>query len=228
MIISICWECHSRSPVLVRTLESITSVGVLKRPPAGIPRQFPTTQTVLFGVSSNGSQEIEEIGDDFRARVRLDADRNKSVEGVAREVRVWGVWLVWPKREGATIPCSPTLNSSYASQVTTPPGSLLQHHLTTLQSTCSSISPLLYRMHCQSRYTIGSVSRSSCVSASPVIGVPFCAALKKFRMKLRAALGSELGRNGSRRKGMSSPVPVSICLSRYARAATTNYTYPSV
>jgi hypothetical protein len=29
--------------------------------------------------------------------------------------------------------------------------------------------------------------------------------LKKFRMKLRAALGSELGRNGSRRKGMSSP-----------------------
>ncbi len=33
------------------------------------------------------------------------------------------------------LPCSPTLNSSYASHVTTPPGSRLQHHFMTLQST---------------------------------------------------------------------------------------------
>jgi len=33
------------------------------------------------------------------------------------------------------VPCSPTLNSSYASHPTTPPGILLQHHLITLHRT---------------------------------------------------------------------------------------------
>ena len=51
--------------------------------------------------------------------------------------------------------------------------------------------------------TIGSVKRSSCIKASPVRGEPLCIALKKFRMNVRAALGSELGRKGRRRKGIS-------------------------
>jgi hypothetical protein len=34
------------------------------------------------------------------------------------------------------LPDSPILNISYASHVTTPPGSLLQHHLRILQSVC--------------------------------------------------------------------------------------------
>jgi hypothetical protein len=40
------------------------------------------------------------------------------------------------------LPFSPTLNISYASQVTTPPGSLLQHHFMTLARiwrTCQSV-----------------------------------------------------------------------------------------
>lgn len=38
------------------------------------------------------------------------------------------------------------------------------------------------------------------------MGVPRCSALKKFRINVRAALGSELGRNGSRRNGISRPI----------------------
>jgi hypothetical protein len=43
------------------------------------------------------------------------------------------------------VPCSPTLNSSYASQVTTPPGSRLQHHFSTLHNTCHDHNTTLVR-----------------------------------------------------------------------------------
>lgn len=76
---------------------------------------------------------------------------------------------------------SPTLNNSYASHPTTPPGSLPQHHLTTLHR------------------TMGSVSRSSCARPSPYRPLS-----KKLRINERAALGSDVGRNGRRRNGMSS------------------------
>jgi hypothetical protein len=61
---------------------------MFERPPAGISRQLPATEAILLGVGSNGSQEIEEIGDDFRASVRVDADWDEGVEGIAGEVRV--------------------------------------------------------------------------------------------------------------------------------------------
>lgn len=87
------------------------------------------------------------------------------------------------------LPCSPSLNSSYASQVTTPPGNLLQHHLRTLHR------------------TIGSVRRNSCAKAWPCNCSPLSKGeLKKFLTKVRAALGSEVGRNGRSKNGISSPV----------------------
>lgn len=42
--------------------------------------------------------------------------------------------------EGSVIPSSPILNISYESHVTTPPANLLQHHFTTLHSTCVFVS----------------------------------------------------------------------------------------
>lgn len=59
---------------------------------------------------------------------------------------------------------------------------------------------------------MGSVIRSSCARASPC-GVWF--ASKKWRMKMRTALGSEVGRKGSRRNGWSRAVfLVQICQPR--------------
>ncbi len=51
-------------------------------------------------------------------------------------------------------------------------------------------------------HTIGSVNISSCSKRSPFSSVPF-SILKKFRMKERAALGSEAGLKGKRRNGIS-------------------------
>ena len=50
--------------------------------------------------------------------------------------------------------------------------------------------------------TIGSVNISSCSKRSPFSSVPL-SLLKKFRMKVRAALGSDAGLNGKRRNGIS-------------------------
>ena len=83
------------------------------------------------------------------------------------------------------VPDSPTLNKSYASHDTTPPGNRLQHHFTTLHR------------------TMGSVSLSSCANSSPYNR---CPRSKKCRMNVLAALGSEVGRKGRRRKGISSAV----------------------
>lgn len=51
--------------------------------------------------------------------------------------------------------------------------------------------------------TIGSVSRNSCASMSPCM---CCDRSKKFLINVRAALGSEVGRKGKRRKGISRAV----------------------
>ena len=51
--------------------------------------------------------------------------------------------------------------------------------------------------------TIGSVNINSCSKRPPFSSVPL-SMLKKFRMKVRAALGSDAGLNGNRRKGISS------------------------
>lgn len=45
---------------------------------------------------------------------------------------------------------------------------------------------------------MGSVMRSSCARVSPRM---FCEGSKKWRMKVRTALGSDAGRNGRRRNG---------------------------
>ena len=50
--------------------------------------------------------------------------------------------------------------------------------------------------------TIGSVNINSCSKRSPFSSVPL-SILKKFRMNVRAALGSDAGLNGNRRKGIS-------------------------
>ena len=50
---------------------------------------------------------------------------------------------------------------------------------------------------------MGSVKINSCSSRAPLRSAPF-SMLKKFLMNVRAALGSEAGLNGSRRKGISS------------------------
>lgn len=49
---------------------------------------------------------------------------------------------------------------------------------------------------------MGSVKINSCSSRAPLRSAPF-SILKKFLMNVRAALGSEAGLNGSRRKGIS-------------------------
>ena len=102
----------------------------------------------------------------------------------------------------ADVPCSPIRKSSYASQVTTPPASRLQHHFITLLNTCFHLAFSCYRVH-HAMYTIGSVSKSSCSRRSPFILAPR-SMLKKLRMNVRAALGSDAGRNGNNKKGRSS------------------------
>lgn len=73
--------------------------------------------------------------------------------------------------------------------MTTPPGSLLQHHFRTLQS------------------TMGSVRRSSWANSLPLMGAPRATELlKKVRIKVRALEASELGRKGKSRKGVSRAV----------------------
>ena len=53
---------------------------------------------------------------------------------------------------------------------------------------------------------MGSVMRSSCWSASPrMAGPPFCLS-KKCRTKVRTALGSEVGRKGRSKNGISRAV----------------------
>lgn len=49
---------------------------------------------------------------------------------------------------------------------------------------------------------MGSVKINSCSSRAPLRSAPL-SMLKKFLMNVRAALGSEAGLNGSRRKGIS-------------------------
>lgn len=49
---------------------------------------------------------------------------------------------------------------------------------------------------------MGSVRINSCSSRAPLRSAPF-SMLKKFLMNVRAALGSDAGLNGSRRKGIS-------------------------
>ena len=49
---------------------------------------------------------------------------------------------------------------------------------------------------------MGSVKINSCSSRAPLRSAPF-SMLKKFLMNVRAALGSEAGLKGSRRKGIS-------------------------
>lgn len=49
---------------------------------------------------------------------------------------------------------------------------------------------------------MGSVRRSSWSSSSPLSGGSW---LKKFRIKVRTALGFDVGRNGSRKNGWSRP-----------------------
>ena len=49
---------------------------------------------------------------------------------------------------------------------------------------------------------MGSVKINSCSSRAPLRSAPL-SMLKKFLINVRAALGSEAGLNGSRRKGMS-------------------------
>ena len=51
-------------------------------------------------------------------------------------------------------------------------------------------------------HTIGSVNINSCSKRSPFSSVPL-SMLKKFRMNVRAALGSDAGLKGKRRKGIS-------------------------
>ena len=53
--------------------------------------------------------------------------------------------------------------------------------------------------------TIGSVKTNSCARLSPLSELAL-SMLKKLRIKVRAALGSEAGRKGRRKKGMSSAV----------------------
>lgn len=55
------------------------------------------------------------------------------------------MWMGRKRHHGRHVPCSPTLNSSYASQVTTPPGSRLQHHFSTLHNTCHDHNTTLVR-----------------------------------------------------------------------------------
>lgn len=171
--------------------------------------------------------------------------------------------------------CSPTLKSSYASHVTTPPANLLQHHFKTLLRTYIPVSQfssihqvwaksqvlkifvwvsrvfysenishksqngskyflvggkklnqkhrlksawnghslpvhvlpcvkwLINEVRCSKlAHTIGSVNINSCSKRSPFSSAPL-SMLKKFRMNVRAALGSDAGLKGKRRNGIS-------------------------
>ena len=70
--------------------------------------------------------------------------------------------------------------------MTTPPGSLPQHHFNTLHN------------------TMGSVKRSSCSNSGPVrTPLPFW---KKLRMKFRGEPGSGTGRKGKRTNGVERPI----------------------
>ena len=51
-------------------------------------------------------------------------------------------------------------------------------------------------------HTIGSVNINSCSKRSPLSSAPF-SMLKKFRMNVRAALGSDAGLKGKSKKGIS-------------------------
>lgn len=57
-------------------------------------------------------------------------------------------------------------------------------------------------------HTIGSVNINSWSKRSPFRSVPL-SMLKKFRMNVRAALGSDAGRNGKRRNGISKALDFS-------------------
>ena len=100
------------------------------------------------------------------------------------------------------VPCSPTLKSSYASHVTTPPASLLQHHFMTLLRTYNISAMSCYVWPRRRLLTMGSVNINSCSRRAPLRSAPF-SMLKKFLMNVRAALGSDAGLKGSRRKGIS-------------------------
>jgi hypothetical protein len=108
---------------------------VLKRPPARQARQLPPSQAIGFAMGRNGSHHIEKVEDDLRPGVRRDADGDKGGKGIAGRIRVYDGSGLAPGASRRHAPCSPSLNSSYASQVTTPPGSRLQHHFMTLHST---------------------------------------------------------------------------------------------
>lgn len=57
-------------------------------------------------------------------------------------------------------------------------------------------------------HTVGSVNINSCSKRSPFSSTPF-SMLKKFRMNVRAALGSDAGLKGKRRNGISKALDFS-------------------
>ena len=88
-------------------------------------------------------------------------------------------------------------------------------HLTVCQTQPFPISDyqFLHDFKAHLILTTGSTKRSSCINSSPRRGEPLCSALKKLRMNDLAALGSELGRKGSSKKGVSNAVLSAINVS---------------
>lgn len=76
-------------PVLVCCLESISGVRMLECPPAGIPRELSSSETVGFAMSCDCGEKVEEIEDDLAAGVRIDTDGNECGEGVGSKLRVY-------------------------------------------------------------------------------------------------------------------------------------------
>lgn len=165
-------------------------------------------QSVVSRPCHNGRQEVKEVKYDSCASARLDAKGNKCVKSMAGMVRICGVVrkvqeiFLRDARTGFAnaeelidVPCYDT-----AREATPTPLEDTAQGLSDVSATDLTCLSLRVR-------TNGSVRRNSVASPSPVYWrLPSYAALKKLRMKLRDALVSDVGRKGSRTKGMSSAV----------------------
>lgn len=163
-------EIPRPSPCFVSSIKTVAGVDVFESPPSCQTRQFSTPHSVNFTMCGNGRHEIEEVEHDLGSGIGSDADGNKCGKCIAG---IAGIYTRISDRRDVggrdRLPCSPILKSSYASQVTMPPASLLQHHLMTLQRTWPTQMTLLRD---RDVLTKGSVNRSSWARCSPFKGAP--------------------------------------------------------
>ena len=75
-------------PRLITGFETLPSIIMLKGPPASIPRDFVTSESIGFAMGRHCGKQIEEVPDDLKSCSRCHADGNERVEGVTRKARV--------------------------------------------------------------------------------------------------------------------------------------------